>query len=227
MNDQKNRFAKNDVARQARRVETSKAAVAGHQAHLAENLATWHGSRRTDNRVGSLLLDELTAQAKRAADQVIESRRKDGPAAPQQLSLASIAAITTQWVKWHPEFYDSEFNAASMTAFVRKNVDAGVPFGMEILDAGFTWLSNNDHLERDPSIPRKRGEVTSQAAPVPFEYVSAEEREARQQVARQVAQSIEDGEQRRAKNMPLDDLQKEVRGSRKPLTRQQASAVVL
>lgn len=219
MNDPQSKFSRRNASRAADLKKDAEQAALRRQ-----EVATKQEVRSAHPRIGSLLLDELTAQAKRAADQVIESRPNDGPTVPQRLSQASIAAITKQWMNEHPEFYDSEFNAASMTVFVRKKVDAGVLFGTELFDAGFAWLSENNHLERDPSIPRKRGEVVSAAAPTIFEYTTEEQRQGREQLARDVAQSIEDSEADRAKSMPLDDLQKEVRGSRKPLTREQASA---
>jgi hypothetical protein len=228
MNDVKNRFAKNDSARQSRREETSRAVVAEHQAQVAEDRATWHGSRRTDNRVGGTLLDVPTVRAKRDRDDDLAAgrARKDSPIQP--LSPASMEAITRDWLAQRPEFYNSEFNRTSMRNFVRRNVEEnGILFGFELLDAGFVWLAEHNHLEKAPGIVRKRGDIVSQAAPTIFEYAPAEEREAHEQLARQVAESIEDAEAERAKNMPLEDLQKEIRTSRKPLTREQASAVVL
>jgi hypothetical protein len=221
MNDPQNRFSRRNASRAAILRKDTEQAATRRQEVVAKQEA-----RSARPRVGSMLLDELTAQAKRAADRAVESRRNEGPAAPQQLSPASIAAITKQWMQQHPEFYDSEFNAASMTAFVRKNVDAGVLFGMEIFDAGFAWLSENNHLERAPSTTRKRGEVVSAAAPTIFEYEPHEERQAREQLARDMARSIEDTEAERAKKMPFEELEREVKAGRKVQTRQQADGVV-
>jgi hypothetical protein len=221
MNDSQNRFSRRNASRASILRKDTEQAVTRRQEVVAK-----HEARSARPRVGSMLLDELTAQAKRAAEQVIESRRSEGPTAPQQLSPASIAAITKQWMQQHPEFYNSEFNAASMTAFVRKNVDSGVLFGMEIFDAGFVWLSENNHLERAPSITRKRGEVVSAAAPTIFEYEPREERQAREQFGRDVALSIQDSEANRAKSMSFEELAREVKSGRKVQTRQQADGVV-
>ena len=227
MNDPQNRFAKNDAARQARREEASKSAVTEHQTRLAANRATWHGSHRTDNRVGGTLLDAPTVKAKRDADDDLAAGRakKDSPVQP--LSPASMEAITRDWLAQRPEFYNSEFNRTSMKNFVRKNVEENaVLFGFELLDAGFVWLSEHNHLEIAPSTVRKRGEIVSQAAPTIFEYTPPEERDAQQQLARQVAQSIEDAETERARSLPLETLEKEVRSGYKVQTRQQADGVV-
>jgi hypothetical protein len=68
--------------------------------------------------------------------------------------------------------------------------------------------------------------VTSQAAPVQFEYEAPEEREAREQAAREVAVSIENEAEQRAKNLPFEELQKEARSAYKVRTREQADGVV-
>src|SRR6267154_539782 len=227
MNDAKNRFAKNDAARQARREETSRTAVAEHQTRLAENRATWHGSRRTDNRVGGTLLDESTLKAKRDRDDDLAAGRVKKDSSTQPLSPASMEAITRDWLTQHPEFYNSEFNRTSMRNFVRKNVEQnGILSGFELLDAGSVWLTEHNHLEKAPNTIRKRGEIVSQPAPTIFEYTPPEEREAQQQFARQVAESIENAETERAKSLPLETLEKEVRSGYKVQTRQQADGVV-
>ena len=110
---------------------------------------------------------------------------------------------------------------------MRKNVERnGAVFGIELLDTAFRWLSENNHLETAPSTVRKRGEVVSAAAPEIFPHDAPEEISARSELARQVAESIEDGDAARARSLPFEELEREVKAGRKMQTRQQADGVV-
>ena len=175
-----------------------------------------------------ILLDAKTLEAKRDRDDDLAAGLAERTA-PQHppLSPATMEAVSASWAAMTPAFYPSEFNRRSLVNWVRMNVERnGATFGIELLDAGFRWLGENNHLERDPSIVRKRGDVVSDPSPTIFEYEPVEERQAREQLARDVAQSIEESEGQRAKALPFAELQREIRSSRKPLTRPMADAVV-
>lgn len=194
---------------------------------VEQDKTAWHGSSRVEGRVGGTVLDPQTAQAKRDRDDDLAAGRTAATPPPLPLSPASIEAVTVAWLQMTPDFYNSEFNRTSMSNFCRMNVEKnGAVFGIELLEAAFHWLSENNHLEKPPLTVRKRGEVTSQAAPVLFEYEAPEQREAREQAAREVAISIENEAERRAKNVPFEELQKEARSGYKIRTRQQADGVV-
>ena len=179
--DRKNRFQRHDENRATalRQQATDKAAQ--HAARVEQDKTVWHGSSRVENHVGGTLLDEKTAAAKRDRDYDLAAGAAARTSPVQPLSPATMESITRDWLAQRPQFYNSEFNRRSMVNFCRKNVEEnGVLLGFELLDAAFEWLLANNHLERDPAIPRKRGDVTSAAAPTIFQYVPAEEREAQQ-----------------------------------------------
>ena len=229
MNDLQNRFAKHDQARATRREAERRQVQAAHADRVEHDANAWHGSQRTANRtVSGITLDPATLSAKRQRDDDLEAGRLAArePGHPP-LSPATMEAVSASWAAMTPAFYPSEFNRRSLVNWVRMNVERnGATFGIELLDAGFKWLSENNHFERDPSIVRKRGDVVADTAPTIFEYEPAEEKQAREQLARDVARSIEEGEAQRAKDLPFEELRREVRSSRKPLTRPMADAVV-
>ena len=227
--DRKNRFQRHDENRAAtlRQEATDKATE--YAARVEQDKTVWQGSNRTANRVGGTLLDPATAQARKNRDDDLAAGKAVSatPGHPP-MSPATMASITNSWLASTPEFYTSDFNRTSMRNFCRMNVEKNnAIFGVELLDAAFRWLNENNHLERDPAIPRKRGDVTSAAAPTIFEYTPSEEREAQQDLAGEVAQSIETSEAERAKGLSFADLHREVKGQRKPLDRRAAAEVAI
>jgi hypothetical protein len=180
---------------------------------------------KTPRSPSGLALDARTVQAKAAADATRKPSSIDTPVA--RPSEATIAAISEQWRASHPEFYPCEFNFISMRNLCDMNVRQNkVPFGIELLNTAFAWLKANDHYLPDPSVPRKRGEVVSSAAPTVFEWDPPEKIAARQEFHTLFAQTEDAAAGERAKDMPLEDLQKEIRSSRR-LNRQQNDMVVL
>jgi hypothetical protein len=175
-----------------------------------------------------VLLDTKTAEAKRRRDDDLAAGRSaTSTPPPLPLSPATMEAVTASWLQLTPDFYNSEFNRTSMRNWVRMNVERnGAVFGIELLDTAFRWLTENNYLEKAPSTVRKRGEVVTAAAPEIFPYDAAEEISARRELARQVAESVDDGEAERARNLPFEQLEREVKAGRKVQTRQQAEGVL-
>jgi hypothetical protein len=175
-----------------------------------------------------VLLDAKTAEAKRRRDDDLAAGKSERnvPEHPP-LSPSTMEAITAAWLQMTSEFYNSEFNRTSMRNWVRMNAERnGAVFGIELLDTAFRWLSENNHLEKAPSTIRKRGEVVSAAASEIFPYDAPEEISARSELARQVAESVENAETERARNLPFEQLEREVKAGRKVQTRQQVDGVV-
>ncbi len=189
----------------------------------------WVGDRRTGRdrphlaAGGGLVLDPATIDAKQKMD---AERAKQQPAPQVDPSPVSADAIARSWMSDHPEFYPSEFNRTSLGNLVQKNLDEGnAPHAhlYEVLTASYEWLLQNNHLERDPNIQRKRGEVIDSSAPTLFEYETpqqaqerADEIDANQKLARE-------REIAAAKVLPFDQLKAQVQGARKPLTREQVA----
>ena len=190
--------------------------------------ARWVGDDRTVKpHTGGTLLDAVTAAAKRAADQTIQARRGAPGPVPMPVTNVTVAAIADTWIKNHPDYYDSPFNSQSILNFLQKQVEEGrATWSYEAFDHAFEWLMANKHLERKPSVTRKRGEVVNSPAPTIFAFDSQQEIEARQEAARELAVSIENEAEQRAKNLPFEELQKEARSGFKVRTRQQADGVV-
>jgi hypothetical protein len=105
-------------------------------ARVEQDKTAWHGSSRTENRVGGTVLDARTAQAKKDADDDLAAGRIAATPPPLPLSPASMQAVTVAWVQMTPDFYNSGFNRHSLTNFCRMNVEKnGAVFGIELLDA--------------------------------------------------------------------------------------------
>jgi hypothetical protein len=222
--DPRNKFEVANANRAAELKRDADKATVRHNAAVAANDAK---SVRPKTASG-VLLDAKTAEAKRRRDDDLAAGRSATSAPPPlPLSPATMEAVTVSWLQLTPDFYNSEFNRTSMRNWVRMNVERnGAVFGIELLDNAFRWLSGNNHLEKAPSSVRKRGEVVSAAAPEIFPYDAAEEISARSELARQVAESIEDSEAERARSLPFEELEREVKAGRRVQTRQQADGVV-
>jgi hypothetical protein len=222
--DPRNRFEVANANRAAELKRSADNASARRNAAVATNDAK-SGRPKTASGV---LLDPKTAEAKRRRDDDLAAGKveRNVPEHPA-LSPSTMEAITAAWLQMTPEFYNSEFNRTSMKNWVRMNVERKhCVFGIELLDTAFRWLTENNYLEKVPSTVRKRGAVVSAAAPEIFPYDAPEEISARSELARQVAESVENAEAERARNLPFEQLEREVKAGRKVQTRQQAEGVV-
>jgi hypothetical protein len=125
----------------------------------------------------------------------------------------SLDAIIRTWAS-DTGFFASEFNLTSLRNRLRYDVDSGVAFSYEMLNANAEWLRRNNFLEQPPSTVRRRGEIVSSSIPKLFEYVSDEEQAQidTDQAAKAAAErKREDAENR---NLSLDELRKKARAAR-------------
>jgi hypothetical protein len=110
------------------------------------------------------------------------SRKPTESAPAQQMSAATLESITRDWLSRNPGLYNSEFNRTSMRNFRQKNINENrLTSSVEMLDVALEWITKNNHLEKVPGKPRKRGEVVSNAAPMLFQYDPPEVQVAREE----------------------------------------------
>jgi hypothetical protein len=219
-----NRFQRNDQVRAEKRKQQHGLSAKDAAAIRDKKREEWTSHNRPENQTrGGLLLDlkTLAAQAEFAA-----SRKPTEPAPAQQMSAATLESITRDWLSRNPGFYNSDFNRVSMRNFLQKNINENrLAPSVEMLDVAFEWLTKNNHLEKPPGAPRKRGEVVSSAAPTLFQYTPPEEVAAQEQ--ERLANQIEARKREDAanKNLSLAELREKARRERGVLNHQQASEV--
>jgi hypothetical protein len=183
MLEAKNKFQKNDEARAANRAALNRLNRTDAAAKQAQKREAW--TRPTRQSFG-LLLDQRTLSAKAAA---IAERRKTEPEKAHMEESTVLAKLET-WLRRNPTFYDSDFNGISMRNFLLKAWhEKGIAPSIELLDSAYQWLQANGHLECDPRVPRKRGDVACTAVPRLFEYRTPEEAEELEQ--RQASEAVE------------------------------------
>jgi hypothetical protein len=135
------------------------------------------------------------------------------------METSTVLAILETWLRRNLNFYDSDFNGISMRNFLlRAWHEQGIAPSIELLDSAFAWLQANGHLEADPRIPRKRGDVARTAAARLFEYTTPEETEKLKQ--RQASEAIEKRTHEDAANRALDfdELKRRARTGHGPVS---------
>jgi hypothetical protein len=219
-----NRFQRNDVIRAEKRKQSHGLSAKDAVAIRDKKREEWTSHGRSPNQTrGGLLLDDKTLAAQ---NDFTASRKPTEPAPAQQMSAATLESITRDWLSRNPGFYNSEFNRTSMRNFLHKNINENrLTPGAEMLDVALEWLTKNNHLERAPGAPRKRGEVVGSAAPTLFQYTPPEEVAAQEQ--ERLANQIEARKREDAanKNLSFAELRKKARHERGVLNHQQASEV--
>jgi hypothetical protein len=214
MNEQMNRFAKNDAARGSKRAATtiSRSDAVATRDKRRESW-TQHGRGQAG---GGLLLDQRVLSAKAAA---IAERNKTTNTAPTVMTDRSIAAIVERWAE-QTGFYASQFNSLSLRNRLRELIDSGFAFSYELLGETEAWLRQRNHLEQPPKTIRKRGEVVSSAVPTLYVYIPADEQAAIDE--EQAAKAIENRAKEDAvnKSLDLDELRRRVAADRGVISRE-------
>jgi len=164
MNENLNRFQRYEAKRADQRNATQ-ISRADAVATRDKRRETWASPHR--GQPSGLLLDQKTL-ALRAS--LLNDRSKVEPTATA-VPESTVTAIIETWLHRNPNYYNSDFNGVSMNNFLAKAWhEKGVTPSIELLDSAFTWLNANGHLENDPRIPRRRGDVTRTACPSIFQY---------------------------------------------------------
>jgi hypothetical protein len=215
MNENLNRFQRNEAIRAAQRTSTHGLSRAEAEARRDKQHTSWTQHGRTQ-APGSLILDQRTLAAKAAA---IADRNRPASAAPTVMTEKSIAAIVERWVQ-ETGFYASEFNSLSLNHRLREQVDAGASFSYELLNEAHEFLRRNNHLEKPATTVRKRGEIVGAAVPVLYLYVPLAEQQAID--ADRAAKAVDDraNEDAENRNLSFDDLRRRVAAERGIISRE-------
>ena len=211
-----NKFAKHDAARATQRKARHGVSRADSTAESERRHATWVSPTRSQPQ-GGLILDQKTLAAKAAA---LNQRQMEPEPTTAQPPASTINAIVEFWLYRNPTFFNSPFNGESMKNFLAKAWhERGVAPSIELMDAGFAWLRANGHLETDPRIPRKRGEVARASAPRIFEYATPEQVEELEQ--KNASEAVEKRKREDAFNrtLSLDELRSRAQTGRGAVSR--------
>jgi len=211
-----NKFAKHDAARAAQRKARHGVSRAEAAAESERRHATWVSPARSQPQ-GGLILDQKTLAAKAAA---LNQRKMEPEPTTPQLPASTINAIVEFWLYRNPTFFNSPFNGESMKNFLAKAWhERGVAPSIELMDAAFAWLQANGHLETDPRIPRKRGDVARASVPRIFEYATPEQVEELEQ--KNASEAVEKRKREDAFNrtLSLDELRSRAQTGRGAVSR--------
>jgi hypothetical protein len=218
MSENLNKFQRNGQARAEKRKKSHGVSRADAVAARDKVREQWTGHGQKDQaRSGGLLLDAKTIEARNAA---VAARQQTEPAPAQQMSVATLEAVTRDWLSRNPGFHNSEFNRLSVRNFLQKNINENrLTPSVEMLDVAFEWLTKNNHLEKAPGTSRRRGEVVSSATPTLFEYTTPEAADIDQE---QEANAIADRAREDTENRSLtfDQLRQKARSARGTISRE-------
>ena len=169
-----NKFQRNDQVRAEKRKQSNGVSRADAVAARDKVREQWtsHGHSENQGRNGGLLLDAKTLEAKNAA--LADRQKSPTPPPLTTMTEKSMTAIVERWAQ-ETNFYASQFNMTSLLNRLRRDVDAGVPFSYEMLNASAEYLKKHNHIELPTSTVRKRGEIVSSAVPTLYEYITADE----------------------------------------------------
>lgn len=214
-----NRFQKADEARAAKRRQshgvTKAEAVAARDA--VRQRWTSHGHSEDQGRNGGLLLDAKTLKAKNAA--LAERQKSPTPPALTRMTDKSMTAIVERWAQ-ETNFYASQFNMTSLLNRLRRDVDAGVPFSYEMLNANCEWLKKHNHIEAPPTTVRLRGEIVSSAVPTLYEYVTADEQAAINADDIEKAAQARQREDAANRSLSIEELRQKANAARGTISRE-------
>jgi hypothetical protein len=154
---------------------------------------------------------DLTA----AREAYVNGRKQAADAKVRDAQFAAIAddnetseAVVSMWLLQHPEFIQTEHNIKSLenalTEFLAKTTQA---ISISILNDVFAHLRDNNLLEKARPV---RGEPAAQL------YPAWQDTESAQPVQRRINAQVVTAEERQApRNVPLDELAKQVRAGYK------------
>jgi hypothetical protein len=215
---EQNKFSKHDAAKAAQRSNRiSRADAEERRDKLRE---TWVSPTRSQPQ-GSLLLDQKTLALKESLR--AEQRKAEPKVEP--MATSTLLAVLEAWLRRNPSFYDSDFNGVSMRNFLLKAWhEKGVAPSIELLDSAYSWLMANGHIETDPRIPRRRGDVAGASAPRIFEYATPEQTQELEQKSASEAVEKRQREDDANRALSFEELQQKARASRGVINRERIMA---
>jgi len=214
-NEAQNKFDRHNAARNAQRKAEYGITRADAITKRDEARAAWQNHGRSQAG-GGLLLDQRALSAKAA---LIAERARSEPKAVE-LPASTLDAIAETWLSRNPNYYPSPFNNSSMKNFLAKAWDEQqIPPSIELMDAGYEWLTRNGHLENDPRIPRKRGDVARASMPRAFEYTTPEETKALEEQRLNEAIEKRANEDSINRALPLEELRRRAQTGRGVVSR--------
>jgi hypothetical protein len=212
------KFTKHDAAKAAQR--SNRISRADAEERRDKRRETWVSPTRSQPQ-GGLILDQKTLAAKASA---LAAQRKPEPH-KDPMETSTVLAVLETWLRRNPNFYDSDFNGISMRNFLLKAFhEKGISPSIELLDSGYAWLQANGHIETDPRIPRKRGNVARASAPRIFEYATPEQTQELEQKRASEAVEKRKREDEANRSLSFEELQQKARASRGVINRERIMA---